>query len=174
MEIPQPHTFLIELGSLLFFQKFPFKGGLGPTDKLMIVLHSDKANGNHTTFTFTTTQGISKINPAFKMHQFCSCDLTLRDGIDFFFLKKNEVIGEDNFSMDEDSLIMFQGNVAEREMAFFEKYSIGKHERIQYLTKLNDDVLLNILNCVVKSVHLTEGQEAKIKQSIEIISAKAN
>lgn len=169
MQFSNPHKHLIKPGSVLLFRRYPFEDGGYPSDKIMIVLHCNNANDLVTTFTFTTSNINSKKIPlVYQIHEFCSCELCIPINIDFFFFKKGVVVGDNGFSFKSDCIVMFQGNIRERNMSFFEGYSLGSsNDTMQYLTSLNKAVMISLLNCILKSNHISPSQESCLIDSLQ-------
>jgi hypothetical protein len=169
------HGLLLTLGTVLSFKDYPYEDGGKPTDKIMIVLHKD--DSSCITFSFTTSQlNKNSIPTIYREHKFCSCDLAQSIGVDFFFFKKNKVVGESGWSFDDDCIVLFQNNIKEKELSFFESFSIGNrpNNRIKRLSSLNNDVMIDLLTCISKSEHITQAQEIKINQSIAVLRVNSN
>lgn len=176
MDFPNPHKLLITPGTILTFKKYPFEDGGVPTDKIMIVLHCDDSKDCFTTFTFTTSNVTSKKIPTtYQIHKFCSCELEVPLGMDFFFFEKDLLVGEDDFSFNESTLVMFQSNIRERNMSFFQTFSIGTgKEVIKRISSLNPDVLASLIECLLKSVHITDAQEIRFNDFLKIFKLEYN
>jgi hypothetical protein len=173
MDFPIPHKLLITPGTILTFKKYPFEDGGKATDKILIVLHCDNEKDTYTTFTFTTSNISSrKIPSTYQIHNFCSCDLEAPIGIDFFYFEKDKVIGEDNFSFNVSTMVMFQSNIRERNMSFFENFTIGtRNEIIKRLSSLKTNIFISLLECILKSVHITNTQETRLKDMLTKIKS---
>ena len=129
-------------GTILRIRNFRFEDDGSTRDKYGIVL-SVNNNESYVLFSLTTSQnnfGFPALNYGCSVHKF----------IPYYFIPKNQLIGNDGYFFDKDTFIFFTNNV--RKIGFNNLASLSNIPfGVVSLGVLNNQELSRLLKCILKS-----------------------
>jgi hypothetical protein len=166
MELPL--KLLFNLGDIVFIKKYEYDDGGEPTDKLLIVLNKGTSEDlTYISFTLTTSQLEKSGITGIYRNEGCTV-LTESPKLHFYYFKKGKVIGNDGFSFDLDTVVIFQNNVRFKPIAAFEKYlSAGV---LTNKGTLSNIFLKELIECALNSEHIPGKLETKLRDSLNSIA----
>jgi hypothetical protein len=138
---------------LLRIEDYEFQDGNGIRDKYMIVLNrnEDSAFIIHT----LTTKQAKGFNP---LHTGC----VNKNNLSFFYIAKNEVIGENGFLFELDTFIFFANNINKQSLKVLEKYPA---ENVVLKDVVDKKFLKNLIDCMLNSVFITSEQADSLRKT---------
>ena len=149
---------ILQQGHLILIEDYQFQDGNGSKDKFLIVLNRNDEFA-YIIHTLTTSQNkLSLPSDNF------GC--LVAGNIPYFFIQKNTVLGENQFSFDKDTFIFFRNNVRKENLVSFIKYD---QSNIILKEKLSKLFLKRLLKCMLKSDFIDlniENELIKIKDQL--------
>lgn len=138
---------------LLRIEDYEFQDGNGVRDKYMIVLNrsEDAAFIIHT----LTTKQAQGFNPS-------NSGCISKNNLSFFYIPKDEVIGEDGFSFELDTFIFFANNIRKQSLQSLQKYP-DKNVILQDI--VNKKFLKDLIDCMLNSVFITSEQADSLRKT---------
>jgi hypothetical protein len=148
---------ILKQGHLLLIKDYQFQDGNGSKDKFLIIINRNEEFA-YVIHTLTTSQN----NLNLPSENFgCSVSGT----IPYFFIPKNQELGESNFKFEKDTFIFFRNNVRKENLFSFHKYP---ENTIVLKEKLSSAFLKRLLKCMLKSNFI----DLKIEQELIEIKDK--
>ena len=142
---------------LLRIEDYEFQDGNGVRDKYMIVLNrsEDSAFIIHT----LTTKQAQGFNPL-------KTGCNIAGNFSYFYISKDEVIGENGFSFELDTFIFFANNIRKQSLA-----SLGKYPKENVVSKdtVDKKFLKNLIDCMLNSVFITSEQADSLRKTRRIL-----
>jgi hypothetical protein len=131
---------------LLRIDDYEFQDGNGTRDKYMIVLNrnEDSAFIIHT----LTTKQAQGFNPE-------KSGCCTKQTFSYFYISKNEIIGENGFCFELDTFIFFANNIRKESLKSLEKYP---KENIVLKDIVDKRFLKNLIDCMLNSNFITSEQ----------------
>lgn len=131
---------------LLRIEDYEFQDGNGVRDKYMIVLNrsEDSAFIIHT----LTTKQAKGFNPP-------KTGCNIAGKISYFYISKEEIIGENGFSFELDTFIFFLNNITKETLFKLEKYD---NEKIVFKDIVDRKFLKNLIDCMLNSDFINSEQ----------------
>jgi hypothetical protein len=143
----------LQQGHLLLIEDYQFLDGNGYKDKFLIVVSRNDESA-YIIHTLTTSQ--NKLNlPS------SNFGCLVAGNIPYFFIQKDIVLGENNFSFEKDTFIFFRDNVRKENLSSFLKY---KKSNIILKEKLPNSFLKRLLKCMLKSNFINLNIENELKE----------
>ncbi|CAM3563830.1 hypothetical protein [Flavobacterium chungbukense] len=138
---------------LLRIEDYEFQDGNGVRDKYMIVLNrnEDSAFIIHT----LTTKQAQGFNP---LKTGCSAI----NNFTFFYISKDEVIGENGFSFELDTFIFFTNNIRKQSLQSLQKYP---EKNVILQDVVNKKFLKELIDCMLNSIFITSEQADSLRKS---------
>ena len=131
---------ILKQGHLLLIEEYQFQDGNGSKDKFLIVINRNDEFA-YVIHTLTTSQ-----NHLHLPSQNFGCSVA--GTIPYFFIPKNQELGEKEFAFEKDTFIFFRNNIRKENLSSFLKYS---DKKIVLKERLSSSFLKRLLKCMLKS-----------------------
>lgn len=148
-------------GLILRIKNYKFEDDGSSKDKYAIVLYTNE----HEAFlihSLTTSQNNLSV-PA------TAFGCSVYNNIPYYFIPKNQVIGNQNFSFEKDTYIFFMNNIRKETFVKFDKAAAASLFGITPLGTLSDEELKRLLKCALKSKYITLHIQQELQQFKELL-----
>lgn len=143
-------------GLILRIRNYKFQDDGTSKDKYSIVLYANDGEA-YLIHSLTTSQN----NFAFPETAF-GCSVYL--GTPYYFIPKDQVIGNQNFSFQKDTFIFFMNNIRKESFSKFNKAEAASLLGIAHLGTLSNEELKRLLKCALKSKYIPKNIQQKLQE----------
>lgn len=151
---------LFNPGALLRIKNYEFEDG-STKDKYLIILlaNPDAAYVIHTLTTSRNKLGVTSFKRGCSVHH---------QTVPYYCFPAGEIIDEDGFFFDVDTLILFRDNIRKVPIPSFEKYDEAPFGLIRLAT-LSTEELKRMLKCILKSKFVPQNLKQELSNFKDIL-----